>query len=140
MICALDLVDKLLARDLAGSHVIHTAEDTLETALAELLGVSLDLALSEQLLSQLPEHLAKLKVLGLGGDGVASKGEGLTNDSVAKSALVHNILARGLGGEKVRDDTALGRDGVCADVRGGALGNTVKCMLEVVLGVLADLG
>ncbi|KAH0194702.1 GroES-like protein, partial [Aureobasidium melanogenum] len=76
----LDLVNELLARDLARSHFIHTAKDTLETAAAKLLGVSLDLALSEQLLSKLPEHLAELEVLGLSRDGVASESEGLAND------------------------------------------------------------
>ena len=106
-ICALDLVDKLLARDLAGSHVIHAAKDTLETTFAELLGVSLNLALGEQLLSQLPEHLTKLEVLGLSRDGVTGKSEGLTNNGVAESALVNDVLAGRLGGEKVGDDTAL---------------------------------
>lgn len=136
----LDLVNELLARDLARSHFIHTAKDTLETAAAKLLGVSLDLALSEQLLSKLPEHLAELEVLGLSRDGVASESEGLANDGVAQSALVDNVLAGGLGREKVRDDTALARDGVGADVGGAALGDTVEDVLQVVLGVLTDLG
>lgn len=138
--CALDLVDELLARDLARSHVVHAAKDALETAAAELLGVSLDLALSEQLLSQRPPHLAKLEVLGLGRDGVTSEGEGLTNNGVAQSALVDDVLAGGLSREKVRDDTTLARDGVGADVGRAALGDTVESVLEVVLGVLTNLG
>lgn len=140
MTCALDLVDELLARDLARSHVIHTAKDTLETAAAEFLGVSLDLALAEELLSQRPPHLAELKVLRLGRDGVAGESEGLTNNGVAQRALVYDVLAGGLGREKVGDDTTLARDGVGADVRRAALGDTVESVLEVVLGVLTDLG
>lgn len=135
----LDLVDELGTRDLAGLQVVQAAEDTLETAAADLLGVSLDLAVGEQLLSQFPEHAAELEVLRLSGDGSATEAEGLTNNSVAQSALVLDVLAGRLGREKEGDDTTLAGKSVATDVGGAALGDAVECVLEVVLGVLADL-
>lgn len=76
----------------------------------------LDLAISNQLLAQFPEHLRMLKVLWFGRNLSAHLLKGLAVDGVAESMLVLHILSGVRGFQQVADSTTLGGDGFFADL------------------------
>lgn len=111
---SLDLVDQLLARDSALLQVGETTKHILKT-LTDLRPVNLDLAISEQLLAQVPEHDAKLKVLWLSWELGRAELKGLADNSVAERVAGLDVFAGVLCRQEEGDDAALAGDGLGGD-------------------------